>query len=85
MRVFEKCHQGVAKQEGGRSGGKIKWKLSEVNSGAVSRAQDELIAKFKMATSDVISIRGQFMEYMNIPTGIKKEFLRFCMDCDWKV
>ena len=46
---FEKCHQGVAKQEGeGRSDMIIKWKLSEVNTRAVSRGQNELIGKFKI-------------------------------------
>ena len=55
-RVFERYHQGVAKQEGG-SEGKIKWKLSEVNTRAVSRGQNELIGEFKMAAGNVISIR----------------------------
>ena len=32
--------------------------LSEVNTRAVSRGQNELIGKFKMAAGDVISIRG---------------------------
>jgi hypothetical protein len=39
VRVFEKYHQGVARQEGRRSGGdggKNKWKLSDVNTRAVS-------------------------------------------------
>jgi hypothetical protein len=36
--------------------GKIKWKLSEVNTRAVSRGQNKLIGKFKMAAGDVISI-----------------------------
>ena len=43
MSVFERCHQGVARQEagkGGEVGGKIKWRLSEVNTRAVSRGQD---------------------------------------------
>ena len=43
----------------GGDGGKIKWKLSEVNTRAVSREQNELIGKFKMAAGDVISIRGR--------------------------
>ena len=34
---------------------------------------NKLIGKFKMATGDVISIRGQVMEYTYIPTGIKRE------------
>ena len=40
----------------GGDGGKIKWKLSEVNTRAVSRRQNELIDKFKMAAGDVIEI-----------------------------
>ena len=66
MRVFEKCHQGGSRQGGGRSrgdGGKIKWKLSEINTKATSRGQNELIGKFKMATGDLFSIRGQVMEH----------------------
>ena len=43
-------------------GGKYKRKLSEVNTRAVSRRQDELIVKFKMVVDDVISIRGQVLE-----------------------
>jgi hypothetical protein len=38
----------------GGDGGKIEWKLSE----AVSRGQNELTSKFKMAVSDVINVRG---------------------------
>ena len=85
MRVYEKCHQGVVIQEWGKGvgdGGKLKWKLSEVNTRTVSRGQDKLIGKFKLATGDVISIRGQIMEYTYIPTGIKR--VRFGMGCDWK-
>ena len=51
--------------------GKFKRKLSEVNTRAVSRGQNELLGKFKMAPSDVISVRGQVMEYTYIPTGTK--------------
>ena len=47
---------------GGGDGEKIKWKLSEVNTQVVSRGQQEMIGKFKMATADVISIRGQVMK-----------------------
>ena len=46
----------VAEREG--DGGKIKWKLPEVNTRAVSRGQNKLIGEFKMAADDVISIRG---------------------------
>jgi hypothetical protein len=51
-------------------GGKIKWRLSEVNTRTVSRGQDKLIGKFKMVAGDVISIRGQVPEYTYILTGI---------------
>ena len=43
-----------------------------------------MIGKFKMATGDVIIIRGQVMEDAYIPTGIKRELMRFGVDCDWK-
>ena len=43
-----------ARQEDGRSEGNIEWKLSEVNTRAVSRGQNKLIGKVKMATGDVI-------------------------------
>jgi hypothetical protein len=39
-----------------------------------------LIGKFKMVAGDVISIRGQVLEYMYIPTGIERELVRFGMD-----
>jgi hypothetical protein len=51
---------------------------------ALSRGQNELIGKFKMATGDVISVRGQVMEYMYIPTGIKRELVKFDMDYNQK-
>ena len=75
--AFESCHQGVARGMGGG-------KLSEVNARTESRRQNELVSKFNMAASDLVSIRGQFMEYRYIPTGIKREFVRFGMDCNWK-
>ena len=37
------------RQEKGRSGGEIKWKLSEVNTRAVFIGQNKLIGEFKMA------------------------------------
>jgi hypothetical protein len=43
-------------------GGKFKRKLSEVNTRAVSRGQNESVGKFKMAAGDMVSIRGQVME-----------------------
>ena len=51
---------------------------------AVSRRQNELVGKFKMAVGDMVSIRGWVMEYMYIPTGIKREIVRSGVDCDWK-
>ena len=80
-RVFERCHQGVAR---GMDGGKFKRRLSEVNARTVSRGQNELVCKFKMAEGDMVSIRGQVMEYMYIPTGIKRELVRSGVDNDWK-
>ena len=65
-------------------GGKFKRKLSEVNTRAVSRRQDELVGKFKMVAGDKVSIRGQVMECTYIPTGIKMELVRSGVDCDWK-
>ena len=52
-------------------GEKIKRKLSNVNTRAVSRGQNELVGKFKMAVGDMVSIRRQVMEYTYIPTRIK--------------
>ena len=46
----------------------------------MSRGQDELIGKFKMAAGNVISIRRQVLEYTYIPIGIEKELVRFGMD-----
>ena len=37
-----------ARQEEGRNGGKIEWKLSEVIIRVVARGQNELIGEFKM-------------------------------------
>jgi hypothetical protein len=39
-------------------GGKFKRKLLEVNTRAVSRRQNELVHKFKIAAGDKVSIRG---------------------------
>ena len=44
------------------------------------KEQNELIGKFKMAAGNIISIRGQFIEFMYIPTGIERELVRFGMD-----
>ena len=59
-------------------------KLSEVNARAESRRQNKVVGKFKMASSDLVSIRGQVMEYTYVPTGIKREMVRFGVDCHWK-
>jgi hypothetical protein len=45
-----------ARQEEGRSGGEIEWKLSDVNTRAVSKGQNKLIGKCKIAAGDVINI-----------------------------
>ena len=60
MAVSSKSNQ-IKKQEEERCGGdegRIEWKLSEVNTRSVSRGQNELIGKFKMAAGDAIRIRG---------------------------
>ena len=50
---------GVSQEErSGGDGGKIEWKLSEINIRAVSRGQNKLIWELKMATGNVTSIRG---------------------------
>ena len=77
MRVFEKYHQEGCKTGRGRE---ILRKLSEVNARAVSRRQNELEGKFKMAAGDMVSIRGQVMEYTYITTGIKREMVRSGVD-----
>ena len=56
-------------------GGKFKRRLSEVNATALSRGQNELVVKFKMAAGDLVNIREQVMEYTYIPTGIKRELV----------
>ena len=56
-------------------GGKFKRRLSEVNARAMSRGQNELVRKFKMAAGDMVSIREQVMEYMYIPIRIKRELV----------
>ena len=60
LESFKRCHQGVVR---GMDGGKFKRKLSEVNTRAVSRGQNKLVGKFKMAAGDMVSIRGQVIEY----------------------
>ena len=62
-------HVVIEKVRDRKDGDKIEWKSSEVNTKAVSREQNELLGKFKMA-ADVISIRGQVMKYTYIPAGI---------------
>ena len=59
--VLSKSHQGEEQEEGktGGDGGKREWRLSEVDTRAVSRRQNGLIDEFKMAASDVISIGGR--------------------------
>ena len=59
-------------------------KLSEANARAVSRRHNKLVGKFKMTAGDMISIRGQVMEYTYIPTGITRELVRSGVDSDRK-
>ena len=49
-RVYEMCHQGVAR---GTDGGK----LSDVNARTMSRRQNGLVGKLKMAVCDLVSTR----------------------------
>ena len=37
-----------------------------------------------MAASDLVGVRGQFMEYKYIPTGIEREMVRSCVDFHWE-
>ena len=37
-----------------------------------------------MAASDLVSVRGQVMEYPYLPTGINGEMVRSGVDCHWK-
>jgi hypothetical protein len=41
----------------------------------LSRGQNELVGEFKMTAGDMVSIRGQVMEYTYVPTGIKRELV----------
>ena len=43
-----------------------------------------MVSKFKMAASDLVSVRGQVMEYTYIPTGINGEMVRSGVDFHWK-
>ena len=45
MTISRKSYQ---ERTGRRDGGKIEWKLSEVNTRAVSRGQNELLSDFKV-------------------------------------
>ena len=47
------------RQEEGRSGGKIEWKLSEINTRAVSRGQNKLTDEFKGAAGHIIGFGGR--------------------------
>ena len=51
VRVLKVPPGGCETERRGKEGdrGKIKWKLSEVNTRTVSRGQNEFIGKFKMA------------------------------------
>ena len=60
MTVSSKSFQEKEQEEGWNegAGGKIELRLSEVNTGAVSRGQNEFVGEFKMTAGDVISIGG---------------------------
>ena len=42
MSNFERCHQGLLDRKRWGVGGKIKWRLSEVNNRAASRGQENM-------------------------------------------
>ena len=42
-------------------------KLSEVNARTESRRQNELVGKFKMAASDLVSVRGRLWSTFTFP------------------
>ena len=71
-RISSEFLNGATRELRGMDSGKFKRKLSDVNTRAVPRRQNELVGKFKMAAGDKVSIRGQVMEYTYIPKGIKK-------------
>ena len=56
--ISTKSHQEMEQEEArsGSDGGKIEFKLSEVNTRTMSWGQNELIREFKMAAGDLISI-----------------------------
>jgi hypothetical protein len=86
MSVFERFHQGVARQEAGKGGGlerKLNGDYFRLISG-MSRGQDKLMGKFKMAAGDVVNIRGQVLECMHIPTEIERELVIFGIDGEQK-
>jgi hypothetical protein len=56
--------------------------MEDKRNGNYLRLIPRLCLKFKMAAGDVISIRAYIMVY--IPTGIKRELVKFGMNCDWK-
>ena len=73
--TFSSKSQERKEQEEGKSGGKIGWKLSEVNTKAVYGGQNELIGELKMETGEVIRIGRQVMKYTYIPTGIRRDLV----------
>ena len=56
-------------------GGKFKGNYLRLMPG-LCLEDNELVGKFKMAADDMVSIRGQVMEYTYILTGIKREMVR---------
>ena len=65
MNVCEHMTQGLR----GMDGGKFKRKLLEVNTRAVSRRQNELLGKFKMAAGDnpYLSLLSRSLSSLNPP------------------
>ena len=57
-------------------------KLCEVIIRTVSRGQNELTEKLKMAADDVINIGGLVMKFTYNSIGIKRDLVRIGVDCD---
>ena len=80
MTVSNKSHQGGNGKKGGWGG--IERKLSEGNTKAVYRGQNELIGKFEMAVGDLISIGKYVIAKCNIFLGILQNVTLFPWNCE---
>ena len=49
-------------------------KLSEVNARTESRRENELVGKFKMAASDLVSVRGKLWSTHTFQQGLKRRW-----------